>query len=143
MHQRQTTTDSPTAMAEILALILANKDHSDSSGLQMMKSMDAFRRLGITKTEFESLVERCRERVVDSGFDSSWLHLDELECIDAALDEVSDDRHRLLVCRLASCIISANGHVTEIERSIYNHMLLRWGYTSSSVAQAVLAAHIH
>ena len=140
MHRHTPIIDSPTAVARVLALIMTTQADPDSRGLRMLENLDAFDRIGITESAFVRLVDSCRESVGNELCDHAFLHLDDLELVDAALDGVHDHQHRLLVCRLASCIIMAGGHVSDIEHSIYDRMLLRWGYTRSSVVQAILAA---
>jgi len=143
MHAKVSTIDSPAAMAHVLAMIMATHSELELSELRMLESLDAFRSIGISEAEFLRVADHYRGGPCQSLSRHVWLSLGDAEVIGEILDKVHDTRKRLLLCRLASCIIMADGHVEEIEHQIYERMLLRWGYTRSSVAQAILAERVH
>lgn len=58
--------------------------------------------------------------------------------IDALLDRVDDMTRRVLVCRLAAAVITADGCVSVDERMVYCHVLGRWHVSQSMVTQAIL-----
>lgn len=143
MRAKVSTIDSPAAMAHVLAMIIAAHSELDPSDVRMLESLDAFRSLGISEAEFLRVADCYRSGPCQSLSKHVWLTLDDAEVLSEFLDKVHDTRNRLLLCRLASCVITADGRVEEIERQIYDFMLLRWGYTHSSVAQAILAERVH
>jgi urease accessory protein UreH len=51
---------------------------------------------------------------------------------------VPGTKNRLLVCRLAAAVITADGRVTHDERLVYDHALARWRINQSDVTQAIL-----
>jgi hypothetical protein len=135
--------DSPTAMARVLAMVMASHSRLDRRELRLLQELDAFNRIGVSEAEFMQIFSKLRHSAFEALPDHAWLHLDELEAIDAILDGVRMPGHRLLLCRLAACVITADGRIESLERTLYERMLLRWGHTPSSVAQAILAQHVH
>ena len=89
----------------------------------------------------ERFVDIARSCVADVGVhlcDRSWLCADHLTYIDALLDAVPDKSDRMLVCRLAATVITADGRVTHDERLVYDHALARWRINQSDVTHAIL-----
>jgi hypothetical protein len=134
--------DSPKAVASVLAMVMATHPESNPREVRMLEDLDAFRRIGLSEAEFLRLVARFRSGEGCELSQHNYAHPDDLELIDELLDGVRDVRHRLLLCRLASCVITVDGQVDSLERSLYDRMLLRWGYTRTSVSRAILAEHM-
>ncbi len=57
--------------------------------------------------------------------------------VDDLLDAIDDPRQRLLMCRLAAAVITADGRVSSDERLVYDRMRVRWGISEPMVAQAI------
>ena len=134
--------DSPEAMAHVLAMVMAAQSEVDPREVRLLEQLDAFKRMGISKAAFLRIADDYRSGKCRDFSRHSWMNNDDLELIDEALDAVQETRNRLLLCRLAGCLITADGKVEEFEHQFYDRMLLHWGYTQSSVAQAILAEHI-
>ncbi len=133
---------SSVAMAHVLAMVMATPAELDSREVRMLEDLDAFRRIGLTKPAFLRIVQEYRDGACRglSGHDTvQWR---DMAVIDSILDEIQDAAQRLLLCRLAGCLITTDGHITDLERRIYDRMLTRWGYTQSSLAQAILTEHV-
>ncbi len=143
MRTQAMPSDTPVAMAQVLAMVMASHSRSDSHGLRLLEGIDAFKRIGVSKASFLRIARELRRGSCQTLAEHAWLHSEDAEAIDDILDGVRDARHRLLLCRLASCVIVADGCVDDLERTVYDRMLLRWGHTRSSVAQAILAEHMH
>lgn len=135
--------DSPAALAHVLALVMATHSESDPREVRLLEQLDAFRRIGMSEQAFLRIVRQYRQGACHDLAGHDWLHLDDAEVVDDVLDAVRDTRHRLLLCRLAGCLLTADGRIRETQRMIYDRMLLRWGYTRTSVSQAILAEHVH
>jgi hypothetical protein len=142
MTPQATPSDSPTAMAQVLAMIMASHSRLDERELRLLEGLDAFKRIGVSEAEFLRIAKQLRHGAFQALPYRAWLHIDDLEAVDAILDGVRDRGHRLLLCRLAACAITADGRVESLERTLYERMLLRWGHTTSSVAQAILEEHV-
>jgi hypothetical protein len=126
------------ASAHALAMIVAANGHVDQRELDVLDQLDAFRRVGVSRERFVELARSC---VADVGVhlsERSWLCADHLAYVDALLDAVPNPDDRMLVCRLAAAVITADGRVTHDERLVYDHALARWRIVPSQVTQAIL-----
>lgn len=143
MRARDPTTDSPAAMAQVLAMVMATSPGLDGREVGMLEQLDAFKRIGLSEPAFLRIARDCHRGACQGLARHETLYLDDLEAIDEILDRVHDAGHRLLLCRLAGCVITADGHVRDIERLVYDRMLLRWGYTRASLSRAILTERVH
>jgi len=143
MRAQDATADSPVAMAQVLAMIMATSPGLDSREVGMLEQLDAFRRIGVSEPAFLRIAREVQRGICQGLSRHEYLYPDDLEVIDEILDRVHDASHRLLLCRLAGCVITADGRVQEVERVVYDRMLLRWGYTRASLSQAILTERVH
>lgn len=143
MRTPNSTTDSPVAMAQVLAMVMATQPGIDDREVRMLEDLDAFRRIGLSEPAFLRIARDVHDGVCQDLSRHDFLYPGDIEVIDQALDRVRDNGHRLLLCRLAGCLITADGRVQEVESSIYDRMLLRWGYTRASLSRAILTEHVH
>ena len=132
-------TDSPEAMARLIALLIVADTKLDPREIEALDQVDAFRRLGMERADFmRTASELCDE--LGARLESRpWLTLSEQALIEAELQAVRDPAKRLLVCRIAAAVITADGRVQDSERRLFDYMLLRWGLTREDVSQAILA----
>ncbi|WP_234414124.1 hypothetical protein [Ideonella sp. A 288] len=129
---------SDEALAHALAMMVAANGRIDEQELSTLAQLDAFRRVGVSRERFVDIAHACVADVGAHLCDRSWLGADHKAYIDALLDAVPSDEGRLLVCRLAAAVITADGRVTHDERLVYDHALTRWRITQSDVTQAIL-----
>lgn len=135
---KHTHPEATEASAHALAMIVAANGHVDQRELDVLDQLDAFRRVGVSRERFVELARSC---VADVGVhlsERSWLCADHLAYVDALLDAVPNPDERMLVCRLAAAVITADGRVTHDERLVYDHALARWRIVPSQVTQAIL-----
>ena len=132
------TPASAEAPAHALAMIVASNGRIDEHELRVLDELGAFRRLGVRRDRFVDLARSCVNDVGAHLCERSWLCADHLAYIDALLDAVPKTENRMLVCRLAAAVVTADGHVTDDERLVYDHTLARWHITHASVTQAIL-----
>ncbi len=126
------------APAHALAMIVAANGHIDERELGVLDQLDAFRRVGVSRERFVDMARSC---VADVGVhlsERSWLCADHMAYVDALLDAVPNPDDRMLVCRLAAAVVTADGRVTHDERLVYDHALARWRILPSQVTQAIL-----
>lgn len=132
-------TDSPEAMARVLAMMIVTDTELDPRELDMLEQLDAFDRIGITRDDFRATARHyCAELGSRMG-DRAWLQLSDVVLIDEILRPVQGTAQRLLVARLSAAIITADGRVHDIERLVFDHMLARWGLTRAAISRAILA----
>ena len=126
------------ALAHALAMIVAANGRIDASEMTVLDQLDAYQRVGVTRERFVDLARACVDEVGAHLCDRSWLCADHLAYIDALLDAVAGTEGRMLVCRLAAAVITADGRVTHDERLVYDHALARWRIKQSDVTLAIL-----
>lgn len=132
-------TDSPEALARVLAMMIVTDAELDPRELDMLEELDAFGRIGIEREGFRATAQQyCAELGARMG-DRAWLQLSDVMLIDEILRPVQGAAQRLLVARLCAAIITADGRVHDIERLVFDHMLARWGLTRAAVSRAILA----
>jgi hypothetical protein len=130
--------NGPDASARVLALMVAANGRVDARELQALADLDAFARLGVPRERFVEIAQECL-RDLGNGFEEcSWLTSRELAYVDPWLDAVPDAQERLLICRLASAVLTADGCVSGGERLLYDHVLARWHISQSMVSEAIL-----
>lgn len=126
------------AAAIVLALMVAANGRIDPREMQALDALRAFERLGVRRERFLELARGCLEDVGSTLCECSWLRAPAVTYIDALLDQVDDMTSRMLVCRFAAAVITADGCVSADERMVYSHALGRWQISQSMVAQAIL-----
>ncbi len=136
--QTETLADVAEVGARALAMIVAADGCIDERELRALDELDAFRRLGVSRNRFVDLAWTCLSEVGSGLCERSWLSAEDLDYIDALLDAVPDPEQRLLVCRLAAAVVTADGRVTHDERLVYDHTLARWRIGHGQVSQAIL-----
>lgn len=130
--------ETDEAPARALAMIVAANGHVDPRELGALQALDAFRRLRVSRKRFVDLARGCIADVGSHLGDRPWLCIDDLAYIDALLDSVSDAEDRMLVCRLAAAVVTADGRVSPDERLVLDHALARWHIHPSQVTRAIL-----
>jgi len=126
------------AAARVLVLLVAANGRVDPRELRALDELDAYGRLQIPRERFVELAAVSVDGFGREVCDSTWIPGDAMAEIDELLDEVDDPALRLLVCRLAAAVITADGCVSSGERAVYDHVLSRWHLTQSMVSRAIL-----
>ena len=129
---------SAEARAHALAMIVAANGRIDDRELRVLDQLDAFQRLGVGRERFVEMARICVADVGAHLCERSWLSADHMAYIDGLLDAVSSMEDRVLVCRFAAAVVTADGSVTHDERLIYDHALARWRINQSEVVRAIL-----
>lgn len=130
------------AAARALALMVTANGCVDPAELSMLDSLDAYRRVGVSRERFTALAHECLEDRVRS-LRGPWLPLADQLYVDEVLLGVRDPQQRLLVCRLAAAAITADGRVTSHERRLYDHALASWQISQSMVTRAIMKDPVH
>ena len=142
MHTIESMVTARSA-ARVLAAVVAAKGYVDDREIQRLSELDAFGRLGVTRDCF---VELARDAVAEFGAslsELSWLPSEHRAYLDRLLEDVDSRQQRLLVCRLAAAVVTADGCVTQDERLVYDHARARWHITQDMVTQAILHDQSH
>lgn len=143
MVMRRTEGGRAECTARALALLVVADACVDKREMQCLDKLDAFRRIGVSRARFQEIAEACREDVGESLAGQSWLRLEDLERMAPILNAVDDRADRLLVCRLAASVLTADGCVTGAEHLVYDYVLSYWHINHSMVTEAILHDHAH
>ncbi len=126
------------ALASVLAVMVAANGRVDERELRTLDGLDAFRRIGVTRERFVDLAHTCLKDIGASLGETPWLRASELLYLDGLLNKVREPSQRLLVCRLAAAVITADGRVTTDERMVYAYALAYLCISHKMVSQAIL-----
>lgn len=136
-----TTSTAPASAApaaHVLALVVAANGRVDPKEIEVLDRLDGFQRLGICREDFLVLAQRCVQALDNGQADRSRLPSDTLAHLFSVVDAVQSPQQRLLVCRLAAAVMTADGSICATERHVYRHALLRWGISDDMVSHAIL-----
>jgi len=132
------TKPASDASARVLALMVAANGHIDPRELEALDELDAFASLGVPRERFVTLAQDCLRELGPGLEECSWLRSRDIAYVDQLLEAVPDPQQRLLVCRLAAAVVTADGRLSCGERLVYDHVLARWHITRSMVTEAIL-----
>ncbi|MBL8344638.1 MAG: hypothetical protein JNN03_04290 [Rubrivivax sp.] len=118
--------------------MVAANGHIDPRELDTLEELDAFALLGMPRTRFTALARDCLQEVGLGLSECSWLSARDVAYVDHLLEAVADSKERLLLCRLAAAVMTADGRVCSGERLVYDHVLARWHINRSMVTEAIL-----
>lgn len=119
-------TDSPEAMARVLAMTMITDARLDDSELEVMDHLFLYRVLDISKTDFSQVVKDYCDDLLAGGATGAKVSLMDEARIDAVIDCVKDPEKRLLTARMIANIIKADGHLHDAELALFRHVLERW-----------------
>lgn len=133
-----TTHDSDREVpARLLALMVAANGRIDERELHALDELGAFERLRVARARFVEMARECLEQQGEPPCDLPWLRSFDRLDVDRLLGAVVEPQHRLLLCRLAAAVITADGRVSDDERAVYDQMLTRWRVSPQMVARAI------
>lgn len=132
------TRSTSLAAAQVLAMVVAANGRVDPKEVAVLDRLEAFARLGIGRDDFLALARQCIQAMDDGLVDRSWLRPEAMTYLFSAVDAVHDPQQRLLVCRLAAAVMTADGTICPTERQVYRHALVRWQIAEDMVSHAIL-----
>lgn len=133
-----TLTSARDAAASLLAIVTSANGRIDAREVAALDGLRAYRRLGIPRTAFLRRADAALEEIGLALSQSRWLRLSDRSRLLALQQAVDEPELRLLVCRLAAAVITADGCVTADERLVYASLLGHWDVTDAMVARAIL-----
>ena len=92
----------------------------------------------LSRERFVDVARACLEDIGSGLCEHAWLRATDVLYRDRILDAVPDPNQRLLACRFAAAVITADGQITPDEQMVYNHALARWRVSQAMVSQAIL-----
>ncbi|VTU21984.1 hypothetical protein [Variovorax sp. RA8] len=138
-----TTHAAADAAASLLAIAVSANGRIDPREVAELDRLGAYQRLGVHRDDFLTRAEAALEEIGRPLSQTQWLRSSD-RCLMLALQQaVVDPELRLLVCRLAAAVITADGRVTDDERQIYAWLLGQWGVTQTMVTHAIMRDRWH
>lgn len=131
------------AAARLLAIVLSANGRIDPRELATLDRLQACSRLHIERDHLLELVEQNLRQTRDLLRLASGPGLPDHARMLQLQQQVDDPALRLLVCRLAAAVITADGQVSDEDRDVYGFLLGQWGLTQSMVAQAIMRDRLH
>lgn len=129
---------SSNAAASLVALVVSANGCIDPREVAELDRLHAFGRLDISRPRFLRLAEAALEEIGEELNRTHWLRLSHhSRLLDLQL-AVRDPDLRLMVCRLAAAVITADGRVTGGERLVYSSLLGYWGISQDMVTHAIM-----
>jgi uncharacterized tellurite resistance protein B-like protein len=138
-------TDLPAgdAAASLLAIVLSANGRIDARELAELDRLRAYERVGIAREDFLALADSALQSIGLPLSRTQGLRRDDRTHLLALQLAVTEPALRLLVCRLASAVIKADGQVTADEQLVYTLLLAQWGVTDTMVAHASMRDFAH
>lgn len=124
---RSYQTDSSEAMARILALSMLADGGLDQSELEVVASTKILRRLGMTGSQFQEVIQSLCEDMLQCmrGYDYGKIELDR-KLIDQLLAEVTTPRLQKQLLRVMLAVVDADGNMSDGEAVLISQALIRW-----------------
>jgi hypothetical protein len=132
-------TDSPQAMAHVLAWVLIADAEFTDGELMALDQLGVCDRIGISREEFLDIAGALIAAQAQRQGQPGTTRVPDPPSADDWLAAVDSPGLRLLVARLAAGLIVADGRVSGGERRLYLRMLARWGLSEQRVAEAMRA----
>lgn len=114
------------AAARALAFVVAGNGFVDAHELDVLERHRAFGALGVDRDGFAALVRQRVAEIDGSLSEHAWIPAGIETAFDDVLDAVGDDTQRLLVCRLAEAVVTAEPQPGHDQRLLIDHMRARW-----------------
>jgi uncharacterized tellurite resistance protein B-like protein len=131
------------AAASLLAMVLSANGRIDERELAALDRLRAYERMGIARDDFLALADSALQEFGLPLSQTQGLRLRDRSRLLGLQLAVTDPALRLLVCRLASAVIKADGQVTTDEHLVYTSLLAQWGVTATMVAHASMRDFSH
>lgn len=118
--------NSPQSAARIVILAMLADGHLSQAELDVLEKMDAYPRLGLSRTELHTLLHTFCEDMLPS---LSWADARSFspQALNSYLAEVDDADLRLTVLQLCAQVIEADRHIADAECELLTSVLARWG----------------
>jgi len=124
---RQYASDSPEAMARIIALSMLVDGGLDKSELDVMVRYGVLEHLGMSEADFEKIVHLLCEDMLQCvpGIHHGQIELDE-ESIDHILLEIQDSRLRKTLLKIMLAVVDADQRLSDGEAILISRAMQNW-----------------
>ena len=138
---RQYASDSPEAMARIIALSMLVDGGLDKSELDVMVRYGVLELLGMSDTEFEKIVHLLCEDMLQCvpGIHHGQIELDD-DSIDGILLEIQDSRLRKTLLKIMLAVVDADQRLSDGEAVLISRAMQKWELDLIEVGGLVFAS---
>lgn len=130
-------TDSPEAMARVLAMVMIADAKLDDRELETLDRLDLLRLVGLGREQFSQLVKEYCDELVAAGAAGGKVNLLDRARIDAIVDAVQDRRKRTDAARMALILMKADDQIHDAELALLRYTLERWGLSLDTLKQSL------
>lgn len=128
---RQYQTDSPEAMARIIALSMLVDGGLDKTELDVINRYEVLEHIGMSDTTFNNIVQELCEDMLQSmpGYHLGRIELDDElaeQCIDDMLAEIQDPRQRQFLLDVMLAVVDADHYLSEGETILLSRAMQCW-----------------
>jgi uncharacterized tellurite resistance protein B-like protein len=128
---RQYRTDSPEAMARIIALSMLVDGGLDKTELDVIHHHSVLEHIGISTATFNDIVQELCEDMLQSmpGYHLGRIDLDDElteRSIDAMLIEIQDPQHRKFLLRMMLAVVDADNYLSDSETILLSRAMQIW-----------------
>ena len=137
---RKYATNSPEAMARLLALSMLADGGLDRSELNVMMRLGVLDRLGISETEFDEIVHLLCEDMLQCvpGIHHGQIELDEAT-IDSILLEIADPRLRKVLLKIMLAVVYADHSLSTGEAVLVSRAMQSWELDLTEIGNLVFS----
>ncbi|MFO1318005.1 MAG: hypothetical protein U1F52_00120 [Burkholderiales bacterium] len=126
---RTYTTDSPEALARVIAMTMITDAKLDDRELEIMETLYLYDVLGITRESFSAIVQAYCDDLMADGTPNGRIDIMDRARINCIVDAVQDPKKRLQTAQMIANVIRADGHLHDTELALFRHVLERWHLT--------------
>lgn len=124
---RKYPVNSSEAIARLITMVMATNNNKDSKELDMLESLDVYQLLGLTHKAFAQIVKDYFDDISDEADEADGtIHLIDRSRVDALLDDVLDQRKRILTCALIMDMCKSDGNISNPEITLLRYMMEQW-----------------
>lgn len=128
--------NSPEAAARIVALVLISDGHVCSSEFEVLRQLDAARRLGLAPDALPGLVHTlCEDLLAGAGSGALMEGIDP-DTLASLMREIDDPQLQQQVLQLALAAARADSHLADAEALVLGAAAHHWKLTEASTAAA-------
>ncbi|UTH73919.1 hypothetical protein [Chromobacterium sp. IIBBL 290-4] len=126
---RHYSTNSPEAMARILAMFMVTDGNMDPRELELLEKLHVYHLISLPRKQFAQVFRDFCDDISDEAGEDGAIQLLERERVDNLLAEVTDRRKRILTCVLAMDIAKSDGTISDSEMALLSYQMKSWGVT--------------
>ena len=121
-------TDSPQAVARILALILVADGNVSKVELDVIEQVGGYEQVGLERDTMETVLQNFCEDLQQAQ-DAHWSNASQIdpETLDDLLGEIEDPALRVSLLRLCIAVAAADDHVADGELFVIVSAAAQWG----------------